>query len=431
MARDSWLKRLIWLRGSPAGGSGASYEKTVGPAPIISISDAKAKPAKSLIVGMEPIQAGSGDPSPDNIRPISGRTGVTVERTGKNVLPYPFSDGDRITENGITFSVASDGVVEISGTATGVAYYDFSTSTNKILLKAGTYTKTIPENANVQFNIYKSAGNPISAGNNATFTLSEDTEVYCYLRVAEVASFDTALRVYPQIEVGSTATAYEPYTGTSYPVSWQSDAGTVYGGTVDVVTGVLTVTHGMVDLGALNWFDATTNSVFYAPVSGCKNNTGAGNIPDAVSSQYAVTSAKSNYGWSLVTDDCLFSLGYDSARIYVRDTRYSDAATFMNNCSGVKVCYPLATPVTYQLTSQQIQMLKGANTLWSDADNLTLTYLGTTPANLLGGMLGGGLGGGYNPPAEQDPEELTEPEATETDEPAEETPAEEGENNGE
>ena len=61
----------------------------------------------------------------------------------------------------------------------------------------------------------------------------------------------------------------------------------------------------------------------------------------------------------------------------------------------------------------------------SDADDLTLTYLGTTPANLLGGMLEG------NSPAEQDPEELTEPEATETDEPAEETPEEEGENNGE
>ena len=45
-------------------GGGASYEKTVGPAPIISISDAKPKPAKSLIVGMEPIQDLHGYDSP-------------------------------------------------------------------------------------------------------------------------------------------------------------------------------------------------------------------------------------------------------------------------------------------------------------------------------------------------------------------------------
>ena len=46
------------------GGGGASYEKTVGPAPILSISDAKAKPAKSLVVGMEPVQDLHGYDSP-------------------------------------------------------------------------------------------------------------------------------------------------------------------------------------------------------------------------------------------------------------------------------------------------------------------------------------------------------------------------------
>ncbi len=34
----------------------------------------------------EPVQEGSGDPSPDNIRPISGRDSVKVERCGENLL---------------------------------------------------------------------------------------------------------------------------------------------------------------------------------------------------------------------------------------------------------------------------------------------------------------------------------------------------------
>lgn len=40
----------------------------------------------------EPVQEGSGNPSPENIRPIKGRDSVKVERCGKNLLPF----GERI-----------------------------------------------------------------------------------------------------------------------------------------------------------------------------------------------------------------------------------------------------------------------------------------------------------------------------------------------
>ncbi len=45
---------------------------------LIHITDALALPAEALSVNVEPIQAGSGDPSPDNVRPISGRTSATI-----------------------------------------------------------------------------------------------------------------------------------------------------------------------------------------------------------------------------------------------------------------------------------------------------------------------------------------------------------------
>ena len=53
--------------------------KTVGPAAIASFSDgAQDAPLKSLVFNIEPVQSGSGDPSPTNIRPISGWTQVKV-----------------------------------------------------------------------------------------------------------------------------------------------------------------------------------------------------------------------------------------------------------------------------------------------------------------------------------------------------------------
>ena len=39
-----------------------------------------------------PVQSGSGDPSPSNVRPISGWTGCEVTRCGKNLYPYSIID---------------------------------------------------------------------------------------------------------------------------------------------------------------------------------------------------------------------------------------------------------------------------------------------------------------------------------------------------
>ena len=39
-----------------------------------------------VTVTLEPVQAGEGEPSPENIRPISGRDAVSVTRCGKNLL---------------------------------------------------------------------------------------------------------------------------------------------------------------------------------------------------------------------------------------------------------------------------------------------------------------------------------------------------------
>ena len=59
-------------------------EKTIDFAPIISVSDALAKPAIDLQCKIVAVQEGSGDPSPQNIRNIVGFTGLSVFR-GSNV----------------------------------------------------------------------------------------------------------------------------------------------------------------------------------------------------------------------------------------------------------------------------------------------------------------------------------------------------------
>ena len=61
---------------------------------IITLIDAANYAASDLVIDIDPVQSGSGDPSPDNIRPISGWTGC-------NVVVSPTTDA----EDGTTYSI--------------------------------------------------------------------------------------------------------------------------------------------------------------------------------------------------------------------------------------------------------------------------------------------------------------------------------------
>lgn len=137
-----------------------------------------------------------------------------------------------------------------------------------------------------------------------------------------------------QLELGSTATSYAPYSnicpiggfnggnvivspttnaqdGTTYSVSWQSQAGTVYGGNIDLVSGVLTVTH--------------------ANIASYNGET----LPST---------------W--ISDRDVYSVGGTPT-------------------TGAQVVYELATPLTYQLTPIQVNSLLGINNVWNDTNGET------------------------------------------------------------
>lgn len=93
-SRERWtlVQRLIWLKATVLAASGAIWQ-TVTDA-IVSFNAPKAHLLKELMVSIEPVQSGSGDPSPDNVRPISGWTGVSVWDTGHNVWDETWEIGD-------------------------------------------------------------------------------------------------------------------------------------------------------------------------------------------------------------------------------------------------------------------------------------------------------------------------------------------------
>ena len=80
---DSPILRLWWLKRLSGGGGGEPVYKTISGNPVT--FDAVAAPLQQLRVDFSPVQAGSGDPSPTNVRPISGWTGLTATVNGSAV----------------------------------------------------------------------------------------------------------------------------------------------------------------------------------------------------------------------------------------------------------------------------------------------------------------------------------------------------------
>jgi len=86
------------------------------PTDIASFNDGTANPMPSLEISIEPVQSGSGDPSPSNVRPISGWSGADVTVTDDlttptetHTLSIPFHDSsdNPITVYGGTLNVTS------------------------------------------------------------------------------------------------------------------------------------------------------------------------------------------------------------------------------------------------------------------------------------------------------------------------------------
>ena len=117
---------------------------------------------------------------------------ATVTRCGKNLIAYPYDDTTK-THNGITFTDNKDGSITINGTATAEAYF--------YLQKDVEYGNTI--NA-----VKQSATNGVYTASKRLYYNSLNKYLTINILAGDVVSNET---IYPQLELGATATEYEPY----------------------------------------------------------------------------------------------------------------------------------------------------------------------------------------------------------------------------
>lgn len=301
----------------------------------------------------EPTQEGSGDPSPDNIRPISGRDSVKVERCGENLLDVAqCRTATPSAAYGLTVTVDDTGLIRVFGIPK--VNKDNPRATFRIL-----FTNQV-----ILTKEYKAKWFVVKGVINAITHIQKDKSIVLQSPLLPNTSVDVQFRL--MYYTGDEPTTYTPYTGQTATLTLPS---TIYGGTVDAVTGDGQETWGTETISRIASIDELTSVVRCAATLLQKSVT--------AKSGSAISNWLGEYV-SYVEDKESFYTNQTQIYIKISKTRLSSF-----NVAGVNaylsehpltVCYKLASPVPITATgAQPIPALPGVNTVLTDADSVMVT----------------------------------------------------------
>lgn len=310
-------------------------------------------PALSVKAQIEPIQSGSGTPSPDNVRPISGHTECVTETNSGNFWDEEWELGIIDTNSGeptsATNRIRSKNFMSVVG---GASYYFY----------IGTM---VGESASKAIAFWYDANEAYLGYNNCNNVAATSPSNARYVKFYCASNYGTSYNHDISINYPSTDHEYHAYDGNTYTTALGR---TVYGGTLDVVSGELVVDRAMVTLDG-------SDHAFFNEVS--QGTTADGNLyiayiansrsgikPDSVA-------LSNSYEWVDANTTSLHRGQFNTVGSYTRfviadqtlDTLAKWDAWLASN--PMQLCYELATPQTYQLTPQEVQTLLGDNNIWS------------------------------------------------------------------
>ena len=332
---------------------------------MVAVSDALAEPAEALKVTLKAAQSGSGTPAPDNVRSISGWTAAAIGRGGANLAPAFGAE----VRAGLTLTPLEGGALMLDGTATAAAVFNSANIT--VVPGREYYIGGCPAGGGFsswRIDVRDTTGAVISgapidngAGGGTWTVPSGVSTIRLGIRVASGATLG-ALVFRPVVVPAADC---ERLT-----VTLPTDAGTVYGGTLDAVAGVLTVTHGAFTASSAEAADST-GKVFRVASRSDAVAASAGAAAAIVCDRFGVYTLGALRGDGVTDGIC-----QNQAQFFVKR---SGCATLAETTAWlaenpVTVVYPLATPVTYSLDAVMLEMLRGENTLWADAGALSVTY---------------------------------------------------------
>lgn len=331
----------------------ASFITDTASGAVASFTDgADGVPVKDLKVSITAVQTGTGDPAPNNIRPITGWSQAAINVTSKNLF-----NKNRTTDGSY---LKTDGTIGTSATFCYTDYIGVKPSSTLYYIGCANQFGSSPC---TQFYDVNKGFVGYVRPTSVNGTIAVPSGAY-YMRMSlAVADKGTCCLSNESIST------YSDF-GTTYTVSFGS-AGTVYGGTLDVTTGVLTVEYASIT------FDGTqtinTSGTAYRWYNTSVADGTFTDDPNVISSWLPKTgSGSTGFGQSGSSGNYNIYF-YNMSDV---DASITSADTFKTYLSShpLTVVYKLASPQTYVLSPTQVKSLLGSNNIFADCGTSSVTY---------------------------------------------------------
>ena len=318
-----------------------------------------------------------------NVCPISGYESVEIRGCGKNMLSTSVANvkyrnsgltwtGNSCTTNGLTFSLLTDNDgnvtgINVTGTSTADSAFfldsflndylpgDYIVSCEKTVSDGNIYMVTYTVSGDYKLfvgdteqNFYYDGLRTGSGAGNIAIGVWANSTVSCTLK--------------PMIRPASiTDATYEPYipvTDLTIPLGE-----TVYGGTLDVESGTLTVTTKIVDLESFTWTTSLDVHTTTAPSDMMPSPAAA--IDEALNIAEKFKLSKT---WAASTPDNAFH-DDGNGTLYVKCSSGTPTG---------KLVYQLkqANRITISLPPHQIKLLQGVNNIYANSGDTAIEYFG-------------------------------------------------------
>lgn len=343
---------------------------------------------ESLKVYFNPIQAGTGTPSPSNVRSISGWNGLNIYRNGKNLVDVAAGVAGKAVRAGNVTASNPLGSETISVTFSGTGYIPIKPNTYYTIsitnyATVGGAGHVLYEDKSVESAISGVPLNMYSNSSPSTYTFLTPSNAR-YIRASWYNEADNDV----QLEEGSTLTSYASFVSQTYPVSWQSEAGTLYGGYVDLVSGELVATYATYTVDNNTAFYNSTNrptSWLRIDLDGSAGSKkmkpftqkyDRGERCDKFDTKFT-SSSNSTYAWFGSYENNTFYNSIYIMNLNLTNPSLSNGAECIEYVRSLAptFVYPIANPITYQLTPMQMKTLLDHNNIWSDANgDVECTY---------------------------------------------------------
>lgn len=341
---------------------------------------------KGLTVEIIPQQDGSGTPSPMNPRTIHGITDVTVKQVGKNQFDAEDWDASGITVSGTEAVGTTSAFYQAFGNGNVLPSLPFiSGQRYAISFKAYTEQNEIATGNGIRIIFNYTDGTATNVGcpnSTSSFTnfsaISTNGKTVDFISISYNSGGNNIWHIKDfQIEVGSTATAFEEYTETEITAPLGQ---TVYIGKLNVLTGELLIE------GQTITFDGSQDDIAISVLSGFTQVAWAGY--SAIGIKAATFYAdKLAFNGSTSGLNCIYNSG-SAPRMFlgVPDTITTKAqaqAYFAGD--PITVAFPVANTTIAQIDPKDpLMTLYGPNTMASNTGTVDVIYYADTKLYILG-----------------------------------------------